>query len=458
MKRYIFFLALVSLFSRLSGQTFREFPSGSGADLFAPVIADFNGDSLPDVIGNDYRIFGGGLGINLLLNNTTDSLTFREEGYIGDFIPAGGIPGAGDFDQDGDVDFIAAQDGDGDLYLFQNDGDANFTVVSMGISGATVLKAGDFNGDGNIDFAGYASDDARGIFVYLNDGANNYSGNHYFPEFNSITDLEVFDWNNDGRDDIAINRESLDFDKNSTLIFLSNERGVPEEGPGIQFDLADRGLFADINNDGLIDIIVAERNALYPYLADGNDGFTSIGFIQFGFRELRTIKIADFDGDNRNDVLIGSREDGMQYYRRTESDDAYEFEQNNVGEQITQPISIAVADMDNDGDLDFVASGTVAYWYENIISSVPPVSVATYEQLIRPAFPNPATNMLNLPGLETLNAKADIYSVDGRYVGAFSLVGGSLSVAKLPAGIYQLLTDTGDGIIAVRFVKIDLAH
>lgn len=453
MKHILPALFLVCLVTALSGQTFRQFPTGSGAGLFAPVIADFNGDSLPDVIGNDFVIFGGARGVRLLLNTTTDSLTFSNEGYIGNFLPAG-IPGTGDFDGDGDMDFIIAEEGEEDIFLFQNDGAANFTPVGLGVSGITVLTAGDFNGDGLLDFAGYKPNDAGGFSVFLNGGSNNFVRKEYFGSFNSITDFFVFDANGDGRDDIGASRETLDFGVNSTLIFLSDAQGNPVEGAGVHRNLSDRGLFADINNDGLTDIIIAERNALYPFLADGNGGYTDIGFIQFGFRNLRNIKIADFDGDNRNDVLIASRDDGMQYYRRTESDDVYEFEQNNIGD-LSQPISIAVEDMDGDGDLDFVASSTIAYWFENIIPQVPPVSVTTYQQLARPAFPNPVRDVLYLPGLEGNSNMVTIYDMNGRLMRTRRLVGGNVRVTDLPTGAYQLLVRTDAGVIAVRFLKVE---
>ena len=83
----------------------------------------------------------------------------------------------GDVDGDGDLDFLAANNGSDKVSVRLNDGSGNFsgtTTVAVGSSPASVA-VGDMDGDGDLDLL-TANKGSANVSVRLNDGSGNFSG------------------------------------------------------------------------------------------------------------------------------------------------------------------------------------------------------------------------------------------------------------------------------------------
>ncbi len=125
---------------------------------------------------------------------------------------------------------------------------------------------------------------------------------------------------------------------------------------------------ADINSDGILDLIIVETNQ-QDYFALGNtsggfDGLRAIGGAGLSSRVVAPI---DFDNDGDMDIIIGTNGQLVSF--------EYDHTTNNYGPQtgVENPTiqfsDIEVADFDADGDLDFLATGfasqTFSRLYEN---------------------------------------------------------------------------------------------
>ena len=119
---------------------------------FAAIFVDINNDGKPDlVVGNDSEP-------NFLYINKGDG-TFDDQSYVSGFalnkdgreIASMGIA-AGDYENNGLIDFFVTDFGDDYKVLFHNDGDASFTDVSYkaGIAQTTIPFVG--WGDGFLDY------------------------------------------------------------------------------------------------------------------------------------------------------------------------------------------------------------------------------------------------------------------------------------------------------------------
>ncbi len=119
---------------------------------FAAIFVDINNDGKPDlVVGNDSEP-------NFLYINKGDG-TFDDQSYVSGFalnkdgreIASMGIA-AGDYENNGLIDFFVTDFGDDYKVLYHNDGDASFTDVSYkaGVAQTTIPFVG--WGDGFLDY------------------------------------------------------------------------------------------------------------------------------------------------------------------------------------------------------------------------------------------------------------------------------------------------------------------
>jgi hypothetical protein len=322
--------------------TFKDVSAASGLDAFANTIAamafDYDNDgrldllfgnyfkplnllALPDphVLPNDLdnAVNGGGVTLwhnigNGRFENTTAKAGFgKHTGWTLDV-------GHGDFDNDGDEDVYLACDYGTDRY-FVNNGNGTFTDATEKALGGFDTKKGM-----NVDVGDYDNDGRLDVYV------TNIT-DEYMKECNML-------WHNNGA---------------GTFTDLSRETGTCETLWGWA------AKFGDYDNDGLLDLFVVNglRSA-------GPDNYIPV------LVDLITKPGVDFT-DVRNWPNIGNMTwSGYQKKKFYRNIDGHAFKEMSAAAGVDNDKDgrgIAVADLDNDGRLDFFQANAdqEPYLYRN---------------------------------------------------------------------------------------------
>ncbi|MBI1747623.1 MAG: VCBS repeat-containing protein [Acidobacteria bacterium] len=141
---------------------------------------------------------------------------------------------------------------------------------------------------------------------------------------------------------------------------LGQERfGIPQMGIGI-FSLAVQPGFlasrftttlGDLNNDGLNDLVIADRvsNFITVFLGLGNNTYQEVRRFQSGFGVM-ALATGDFNGDNHLDLAVATK--GGNNISILLGDGFGGFRYVSSFKSVAHPDGIIVADLDGDGTLD----------------------------------------------------------------------------------------------------------
>jgi hypothetical protein len=210
---------------------------------------------------------------------------------------------AEDLNDDG-LDDILIYDSFGILSTYMNTAGSGFgTANSKTIGYARSVTTGDFDGDGVIDFV-IADDILRKALILYSgngdgtfaDGENLYEGHQYYSQYAN-------DFNGDGVLDIALMGRVNSNDE--LQIYLGKGDGVYAEpylldASGFTSSIAS----GDFNGDGFIDLACAHasRSRITLYLGNGDGGFND--YIELGDPvQPRQLLAVDTNGDGRSDLL-----------------------------------------------------------------------------------------------------------------------------------------------------------
>ncbi|MGB1891596.1 MAG: FG-GAP repeat domain-containing protein [Candidatus Latescibacterota bacterium] len=329
LRNHIYGIALVVLGGcvSLSAQTFQNLSGVSGTlngGLFSTNLAwgDYDGDGLLDLYSTNWGTAVSNP-INALFQNQGDGTFVNTATNAGVDNNGNSVAAAfADYDNDGDLDlYIAdfyAQD-----FLYQNQGDGTYSEVgrSLGLvnlerrGNVTSVAWGDYNADGQLDFY-------LGKFYFANELYNNNGDGTFTP----VTDLDVgdardtnavlwADYDGDGDADLyTVNREQEnklyrnDLNADGSFADVSVALGVANN------EIGQNGTWGDYDNDGDLDLYLANIGANALYENDGGTGFTDVA-------DLAGVRIdnsgwltamadwADYDGDGFLDLYLATGSD-----------------------------------------------------------------------------------------------------------------------------------------------------
>lgn len=342
-----------------------------------------------------------------------------------------------DIDADGDLDVVVAANTASTLYWYENGGAAaTWTKQDTGIVTAgnvSAVATGDLTLDGAIDIVYGTESGSPYIKIVGNqngDGSSWASSTVAAGTAASIVDIQLADLDLDGLAEIYFHETNFRLDQLTYSFATSSWSSVPIIASGVYGKTS----FADMDNDGDLDILVGNSNNLSWFEnTDGLGGNWTERILVAGLTtRIEHLLAVDLDNDGDLEIVTANNEDGYVYahdnllfHAKTQYDlstvfDSSHTDANHVvtgllnGDQYQDIISanksstgmeifffagdgtdnyssrsivlsvastidsqitvIELGDMDNDGDLDivFAADGSDSiYMIENLMNSGP---------------------------------------------------------------------------------------
>ncbi len=217
-----------------------------------------------------------------------------------------------DANNDGRLDIVTAGPGQSPLLL--NDGHASFTQTSMSLpTNINKMAAADFNTDGYQDLA--FVDSSSNLKIYVNSGTGSFT-QLFSANSSAATSITAADLNGDGAIDVALVTNTIArpyFNNGAGTSFTS---GLPI-GSAASNQLVNHLAFGDVDNDGDLDAIVAMQDMFGVnggneiWLNDGLGVFTQTGTPTEATDCTYSVAIGDIDADGDLDYLAGNYSTAM---------------------------------------------------------------------------------------------------------------------------------------------------
>lgn len=358
------------------GQTFTDPPQISNI-----VAADVDKDGLSDIVVCDAR------------NNFVSWIRQSPAGTFTESVIAEGLIAPAhvqvmDFDNDGDNDVMVAvlgmlfpnNDRIGSVVVLENDGKSGFIkhVCAEKIARVSDVRAGDMDNDGDMDLVaaqfGYDDGETR----WLENTGKWQFRSHVLQNLSGPINVEIIDVDRDG---------DLDFfsivsqEWEEIYCFINDGKGVFQ--PKLIYkssneDFGSSGIMVcDADQDGDPDILYTNGDAFdyippQPRPWHGIQWLENKGDLNFEFHRIcnfagaYSVRPVDIDNDGDLDLFSVSsfnfwEKPGSQSFIWLENTGNMQFLMHDVASSPTHLLSLEAADFNNDGLTDFVAGGMHTY-------------------------------------------------------------------------------------------------
>lgn len=341
-------------------------PHALGGQPGDVAIADMNGDGRPDVI----VAAASSSELSVLLGDGTGRLA-RAPGTPRRVGMPPGLMEVADLDRDGLLDVVVTSHDSHDVVVLRGDGRGGlgpaagspFRALLGGKAHTHGLALGDLDGNGWTDVT-TADDEAHAIGVLLADGRGGFTARPPVPVGDSPYPHALGDLDGDGHlDAITPNTGSANM-----TVLLGDGRGGFRAAPGSPIPVAPRPYFValgHLDGDRSLDAVVTHDDIgrVTVLRGDGRGGFTPApgSPLDAGRRSWKA-RLADLDGDGRQDVVLGGG--GRAVVLRGDGRGGFAPMAGSPFPLGRGAWSVALGDLDGDGRLDIVSAdledGTVS--------------------------------------------------------------------------------------------------
>ncbi len=468
MKRSLLFniaiLIAFNSFSQTVWKPIQNIDPAAGDDPYVIASGDLDGDTNIDIAIGTYSFTVDNV-IKWYKNDGAGNFTLQSTvSTVGTISEIGGLAIA-DLDGINGNDIIAGSYTNDTVIWYPNNGTGGFgagQVISNDVGGAGQVTVTDINNDGNLDVSAAAYDGNEAVW-FAGNGDGTFGtkqviasvimpGNVTFEDFDLDGDLDALIGYIDGATGGTIEIYYNQYVESGTMTVSWIKDTVTVNSGNLFLFVA---AFADVNDDGVLDIIKTDLNsgdvAWYSKTKNGVSTETIISDATIIARPAVAL-VTDLDNDGYNDVILtdaGADDDAIIWF---ESTDVGTFNTEAlIADNNHQMYGITVADFDNDGDKDIASIGyfsNTVDWFENALETL---SANTNDIKIVNIYPNPTKDVLNFEGFNSASIEVTIFDILGKNVLTKSLnTNETLDVSQLVSGIYSISVN---GTFASKFIK-----
>ena len=261
----------------------------------------------------------------------------------------------------------------------------SFTAADIATSadGANAIYVADLDNDGDMDIVSASSTDDA-IAWYENDGAANpsFTAADIATSADNATSVFVADMDNDGDMDVVSSSSNDDtiawYENDGAASNSQTARGISawtEVVAGSSFDNANDVIHADIDGDGDLDMVAVSSgndDDVSWFINDGSPagaGWTEVA-IDNNVSNALSVAVADVDNDGDLDVIAssGTGSDDLLWWINDGSPDGAGWTEVVIEATCDACASVYAVDMDADGDIDVVTvsnDDNDVLWYKN---------------------------------------------------------------------------------------------
>ncbi len=276
-------------------------PGGSGFGFTSPITlalqkqsseirsGDINGDGYSDIVVVNH----GANKVFILRNNGIGSFSIESSIVLPHNVSGLAL---GDLDKDGDIDAVAGTHFTSQFHVLLNNGIGIFQLgASYSLENPESLEIADFDADGNLDVAGTLLNTDK-VKIFYNNGNATFGATQIiscggdFP-----VQIRSGFFNADNRIDLAV----VNMNSNAITILNNDGNRVFSVGRSFTFDGQVRLMsVADINRDGLSEIVTSTSNKIY-WVNIKEDKIFSASVVNGG-----ATAVGDFDGDSLIEIAV----------------------------------------------------------------------------------------------------------------------------------------------------------